>query len=93
MLPHHFQAPSFAAQASSSSSSDSSSDDSEAEGASDAGDPFEDVDEGGVYAFKVRRDAQQDFGSQSLDGQRRVESLQRRVIRCAARALALSDPL
>ena len=93
MLPQHFQAPSFAAQLSS-SSSDSSSDSSEgADGASDAGDPFEDVDEGQVYAFKVRRDARQEEGSQSLDGQRRVESLQRRVVRCGARALALlRDP-
>ena len=86
MLPQHFQAPSFDAQLSSSSSSDSSSDSSEgADGASDAGDPFEDVDEGQVYAFKVRRDAGQEEGSQSLDGQRRVESMQRRVVRCGAR--------
>jgi hypothetical protein len=61
MLPHHFQPPQFAGPAevegADTSSSDSSSDE-EGDACSDIGDPFEDVDEGGLYAFKVRTPGQ-----------------------------------
>jgi hypothetical protein len=56
MFPQHFQPPPLDDQAAgegAATSSESSSDE-DAEGASDVGDPFEDVDEGGVYAFNVR---------------------------------------
>lgn len=60
MLPHHFQPPPFSgpAQGEGEDSSSDSSSDGEDDGCYDVGDPFEDVDEGALYAFKVRTHGQ-----------------------------------
>lgn len=70
MHPNHGQPPPFNGRMEEEgeySSSETSSDEDEVD--SDIGDPFEDVDEGGLYAFKVRGHG------------RDVQILHRRVVR------------
>ncbi len=80
MFPQHFQTPPFdlPPEAQSNDSSSESSSDSEEEDDLDAGDPFEEVDKGGVYAFKVRGGS--GGGGEGVQNQE-VRTLHRRVIR------------